>query len=155
MTRTYAFLALLLPLASACYKSQCFTKAEIGSCVPLPVSQLALHYHAVISRDCNPLYSQGWYGAMRGSSCVIHALALLNYNCHIRYGNKCIVYLGLSGNVYQAETCNPSVTVEGIPLNQWISLNNNKKGGSCPLQFKFPGINKSCAPPPKKVAGKA
>ncbi len=151
--RTYAFFALLLPLASACYQSQCFTKAEVGTCVPLAVSQLALQYQAVISRDCIPLYGQGWDGATRGHTCLVHALRLLNLDCRIRYGNKCIVYLGLSGLVSQS--CNPTVTVEGIPLNQWIVLNKNKKGGVCPLQFKFPGINKSCAPPPKKVAGKA
>ncbi len=144
--RTYAFLALLLPLASACYESQCFTEAELGACVPQNVSQLVMQHYAYVSRDCMPLYSQGLHGVNDGLTCVIQSLAWLNHVCRMWFGNKCIVYLGLSGLVHQS--CNPTVTVEGIPLDQWIRVNRDKKGDICPLQFQFPGVNKRCAPSP-------
>ncbi len=153
MKRNYAFLALLLPLASACYKSQCFTKADIGTCIPLAVSKMAIEYQTHINGFCIPLYGYGVLMARAGLECVLRTLTSLNQKCRAKFGNKCIVYLGLYGLVYQK--CKPTVTVEGIPINQWVGLNKNKRGVTCPLQFKFPRINKRCPRPRKKVAGKA
>ncbi len=153
MPRTYAFLALLLPLVSACYHSQCFTKADIGRCVPLFVNQLSMEYNRYLTRVCIPLYNRGLDGARIGLICVQHGLDWVHYKCRARFGNKCVVYLGVLG--LGTRSCNPTVTVEGIALGQWVYLNRRKKSGICPLQFKFPGISKGCAPPRKAVAGKA
>ncbi len=117
------------------------------------VNLLSTRYYRHISRRCVPWFHYGAYGAGRGSTCLAHENACLHYHCRIRYGNKCFAYLGLYG--LNAPTCQPPVTIEGIPIGQWIRFNKKKRGDTCPIQFKFPGINKSCAPPSKKVAGKA
>ncbi len=125
---------LLASLLSTClavtcfYKKEALTKEQVGTCTPLDVSTRATQTAVQVSQ-C-PMWPHRL-------SCVRLILAKLNSDCKIKYGARCLAYLGLPGLVFDFDECKGSdqSTVEGIPVNRWIGL--NKKRG-CPYTFTDP-----------------